>query len=312
MNKVKKSRRIIFSGICLVIFNSINGYIGQVQDAQEGNYVCICIPKSGTHLLLKCLTLLEVPGVSYPYDLKIERNSRVVERNTQMPPDHYKGVYHVPTEGPLPVRFIHAMKKFANRLYWTHWVFTQEFANFLAPNTMVTFLIVRDPRDQVISMARMVHNGYEEHQRSSMEDVVLDLIDGRQQHFLLWGVERNGMYPIEWETGVVPFYELYLPWLKFKNICLIKFEDLVGPHGGGTQEKQLTTIKQIAKRMGHPINDAKAMAIAEQLFGESATFVEGKIGGWRDYFTQEMKTAFKNAGGTQLLIKLGYEDNDDW
>ena len=70
-----------------------------------------------------------------------------------------------------------------------------------------------------------------------------------------------------------------------------KFEDLVGPLGGGCQEKQLATIKHIAQRMGHPINDTKALSIAQQLFGESATFVEGKIGAWKDYFTQEVVTS---------------------
>ena len=44
---------------------------------------------------------------------------------------------------------------------------------------------------------------------------------------------------------------------------------------------------------------------------KSATFRKGKTGGWRDHFTQEHKVLFKEIAG-DLLIRLGYEHNNDW
>ncbi len=43
----------------------------------------------------------------------------------------------------------------------------------------------------------------------------------------------------------------------------------------------------------------------------SPTFRKGKIGGWRESFTDEHKHLFKEIAG-DLLIRLGYEADFDW
>ncbi|MCQ6288444.1 sulfotransferase domain-containing protein [Bacillus cereus] len=54
-----------------------------------------------------------------------------------------------------------------------------------------------------------------------------------------------------------------------------------------------------------------ALKMIENLHPQtSPTFRKGKIGGWRDEFTDEMKEAFKAAGN--LLISLEYEENLNW
>jgi hypothetical protein len=44
---------------------------------------------------------------------------------------------------------------------------------------------------------------------------------------------------------------------------------------------------------------------------KSHTFRSGKTGGWREHFTEEHKTLFKEVAG-ELLVKLGYEKSNDW
>ena len=44
---------------------------------------------------------------------------------------------------------------------------------------------------------------------------------------------------------------------------------------------------------------------------KSHTFRLGKTGGWKEYFTEEHKKLFKDVAG-DLLVRLGYEKNDDW
>jgi len=44
---------------------------------------------------------------------------------------------------------------------------------------------------------------------------------------------------------------------------------------------------------------------------KSPTFRSGKTGEWKKYFTDEHKKIFKDAAG-DLLVKLGYEKNNDW
>jgi hypothetical protein len=44
---------------------------------------------------------------------------------------------------------------------------------------------------------------------------------------------------------------------------------------------------------------------------KSQTFRSGKTGGWNEYFTDEHKSLFK-AVARDLVVKLGYEKNNDW
>jgi len=73
----------------------------------------------------------------------------------------------------------------------------------------------------------------------------------------------------------------------------------------------LNEIIAIARHLGQQINRQEAMCIADQLFGGTATFHEGKIGSWKKYFKERHKIAFKKIAG-QLLIDLGYEKDFDW
>jgi hypothetical protein len=62
-----------------------------------------------------------------------------------------------------------------------------------------------------------------------------------------------------------------------------------------------------------PTPRAKALTILIEAIqpGKSRTFRSGKTGGWREHFTDEHKQLFKDVAG-DLLIKLGYEKNNNW
>ena len=70
-------------------------------------------------------------------------------------------------------------------------------------------------------------------------------------------------------------------------------------------------IMNIARHIGIPVNRKRALEIANQLFGGTATFRKGQIGAWKKEFTQEQKELFKEHAG-QLLIDLGYEKDYNW
>ncbi|MDR3647105.1 MAG: hypothetical protein P4L22_06200 [Candidatus Babeliales bacterium] len=111
--------------------------------------------------------------------------------------------------------------------------------------------------------------------------------------------------------GINQFYSEYLGWQKVPGICNIKFENLVGPKGGGTLEKQLAEIKKIAHHLGKHLSDKEIKEVAKNLFGESNTFRKGKIGSWKKHFNDDHKNHFKRLAGS-LLINLGYEKDFNW
>jgi hypothetical protein len=93
---------------------------------------------------------------------------------------------------------------------------------------------------------------------------------------------------------------------------MVRFEDLVGPMGGGSLESQLKTLKLIAEHVGMIIEDEKLLKIAKRIYyKKSRTYRRGEIGGWKETFDDEIKTLFKKEHG-ELLVNLGYEIDFNW
>jgi hypothetical protein len=70
-----------------------------------------------------------------------------------------------------------------------------------------------------------------------------------------------------------------------------------------------------AEKTGYqiPTPREKALAILVDAIEpkKSHTFRSGKTGGWKSYFADGHKSLFKDVAG-DVLIKLGYEENNNW
>lgn len=280
------------------------------------NIVCFTLPKSGTHLLIKLLNLFKC-GVSLGYKKPPFPDPIARERyrlhNRFNPPHHYKGMFYVPAVGTLPKKLSMNIVRPGRHLLWSHWPYTKDAEAFLQDKTIGNFFLIRDPRDLIVSMAHMIQYDLEKTQQADLNDLMFDLIDGRKKNFIRWGVEVQETYPLMWEGGIVKFYELYLQWMHAKKFMTVRFEDIVGSKGGGSDEAQFKTIKKMAEHIKVKLSDAEVKQIGKELFGGSGTFREGQIGSWKKYFTPEMIKAFKNTpGACDLLIALGYEANKNW
>lgn len=283
---------------------------------KEKKVVCIMVPKCGTHLLLKCLSLLDHERMPFKYvgTLYPERRYRRDQAYNKLPPpNHYKGSEHPLVEGKLPWILVHNIKTSTSNHFWHHFAYTREYDAFLDSKNALKFLMLRDPRAMLVSFAFMVKEGFEPGQEIDLESLMLDLIDGRKQHYIKWGVSRHASYPIMWEIGITEFYKTYLPFIRSKNCMVVKFEHLVGSRGGGSDDLQANEIRKIAKHVGMTASDRHIADVVTELFGGSSTFREGKIDGWKKYFTPEVTRAFKAMpGACELLIALGYEKNRNW
>lgn len=282
----------------------------------EGVYkkvLCVTAPKCGTHLLIKCLAFMGLPykyDNNPPYQRWYERDK---PKNLLPPPNHFKGFDHPYVDGPLPLRLLRSYKGKSTVYKWTHFAYTPEFDRFLDTQKIKKFLMIRDPRAMLVSFANMVKVGFEPGQEVDLELLILDLIDGRKKNYISWGVSRHCNYPTVWEIGICNFYRTYLPFIGSNNCLTVRFEDLVGRQGGGSDTKQFEMINKIAKHLNMSVNNDKILEIIHNLFGGSTTFNSGQIDGWKKYFTPEVKKAFKAVkGANKLLIDMGYEKNENW
>jgi hypothetical protein len=161
-------------------------------------------------------------------------------------------------------------------------------ASFFERNKFRCFFIYRDPRDEVVSYAywHFIRSRWKD--KMNFPQVMNQLID-----------------------GVAKQYNAFLPWMKHPQYYSVRFESLVGRQGWGTRQAQLREIRNIASHIGFKITPAIVNHICKNAFGQGGTFREGKIGSWREHFTEAQKNRFKKVAG-KLLITLGYEKDLNW
>ena len=190
-------------------------------------------------------------------------------------------------------------------LGWGYLRSLPEIIQFFEENRMTrAFFVYRDPRDQLISSifyAVDIHLSHAQHEYYSsltMDERIKTEILGRNEPGLLH------------LPDVREHYDYYLSWLDCPDVLCLRFEDL-----RNNQDQSLMRILDFLEQDDFkiPIPRVEALQIIKHAVRpeKSATFRKGKTGGWREYFTDEHKQLFKEVTG-DLLIKLGYEKNNDW
>ncbi len=166
------------------------------------------------------------------------------------------------------------------------------------------YFMLRDPRDVVVSHAyyiadKAIHNVHHEYYQS------LPTLADRIRASILGRPDWEGDFP-----NIRDRFELYMGWLDCSEVCTLRFEDFIS-----NRRASLGVMLDYAREMNFQINlddqeaiDRLAIAIDPQ---RSFTFRSGKIGEWRTHFSPEHSRMFKEIAG-DLLIRLGYEQDQDW
>ena len=113
--------------------------------------------------------------------------------------------------------------------------------------------------------------------------------------------------------GINQMYSSMLKWKEEVENITLKFEDLVGHRGGGSNENQILSIHNLIDYLDlvSEFDNEKVSNIAKNSFGVSGTFRKGKIGAWKDFFSHSDKELYKSKIG-DLLIDIGYESDKNW
>jgi len=91
-------------------------------------------------------------------------------------------------------------------------------------------------------------------------------------------------------------FERYEGWLTEPNVLVLKYEDIVGPKGGGDQSEQLAAYRRLSDHIGLAISDGELAAMIDGIYSEGgAYFVKGQRGQWRDVFTPRVHNVFESA-----------------
>jgi hypothetical protein len=168
----------------------------------------------------------------------------------------------------------------------------------------VNYFVYRDPRDLLVShvhFATDMHTGHGMHAHyQSLHDF------GARLKVAITGIERDGLRMV----SVAQRYEAVLQWLAQPHVLCVRFEDLIND-AAATLGKMLDEIAKAPYQLPAARPAAVSALMKAIQPRKSRTFRAGKTGEWRTHFTSEHKRLFIDVAG-DLLVRLGYERNNDW
>jgi hypothetical protein len=187
---------------------------------------------------------------------------------------------------------------------WGYVDATPENASFLTSSGRVNYFIYRDPRDMLVSHVFFATDMHEEHGMHAYYQSLPDF--GERLKVAITGIERDGMKMV----SVRQRYEGVFQWLETPGVLCLRFEDLIN-NRDATLHAMLDEVEKTGYKIPTPREKALAVLTEAIQPKKSHTFRSGKTGGWKQYFTDEHKSLFKEVAG-DLLVRLGYEKNNDW
>jgi hypothetical protein len=111
--------------------------------------------------------------------------------------------------------------------------------------------------------------------------------------------------------GIADYYRALKPWVSRGGAIVLRFENLVGPLGGGCPESQHSELQKIARALGIVLEPASIRAMAEKLFDKSGRgFRKGQIGVWREHFSPKLARVFDDMAG-KTVEEWGYEQPEE-
>jgi hypothetical protein len=194
-------------------------------------------------------------------------------------------------------------------------MYCDEILNILREFNCKILFIYRDLRDVAVSHARWVTK----EKRIFLHEIYL-----KQSNF-----DEQLMNSIKGVPLGTPFasnvsqpdigtdFSRWQGWITDSNTLAVKFENLVGERGGGSEDKRLYLVAQILDYLEIAFSSERIKSqFASYVLDpqESHTFQKGgkgSIGGWKTLFKSSHKEEFKKVAG-KVLIDLGYERDFNW
>jgi hypothetical protein len=117
---------------------------------------------------------------------------------------------------------------------------------------------------------------------------------------------------VDGDAEAPPFADFYTPyegWKDAEDVIVVRFEDIIGPRGGGSLGVQLGVLTPLAERIGWSGDPSRlATAIGGTFNPGAGTFRRGTIDGWRDDL-RELRGTVQWERVRALARRWGYVDS---
>lgn len=233
------------------------------------------LPKSGTNLVGDCLDLLGMLPKAHvgAQALRSPSWARLLKRLVFLPT---RRSYLVGIDMPIeaPNWYIdRRLNGLAPDEYITaHVGYTADVLHEVVKRDIAPILVTRDPRAVVNSFVHYLdeavrHPLYKAFQDQSLHSRYMLAMEG------MFANEVT-LQPIDVRCQAVR------PWTQHRDVLHVRFEDLIGPEGGGAADVQRAAVKRIVDHVEAPTD--KIDVVLDHLFGKNEnTFRSGQIDAWR-------------------------------
>ena len=259
------------------------------------------LPKSGLHLI----SLMIAPLANPP------------KTDMWVRPDWWGDLFNVWTsvfrEGKYLREMFYRMAALRPGQYVrAHAAYREDIHNFVDLCGVSHVFIYRDLRDVAVSHAHHVISDNPEQDHTSKSTYRLM---GDFDEVLMSVIKGIGGF-----DGVLKRWEQFAPWLECERVHKVKFEDAIEDREKVARDILAYGVNRIqdAFDLDWTIHPKKFEAGVQEMVKTSyrtelsQTFRKGETGEWRETFKKKHVKAFKKADKAGWLVKLGYEQSEDW
>ncbi|HEY2811669.1 MAG TPA: hypothetical protein VGJ00_09835 [Rhabdochlamydiaceae bacterium] len=246
--------------------------MGLAEENDIKQVLVLTVPKSGSYLIKKALELITQKQV------KIVNSHQLKEDQFPLFKDNAIGIQHIYLD-------LHKKTSAQGEKY-------------------IKILHVRDPRDVLVSLREWLYTQTRWFKlRNDDWNTYTSLSSEEKLQFLITLPDER--------FSTRYFFRKAIEWIEDPTVLVSRFEELVGPQGGGDRLLQENAIRALARHIRHPLDDQAVAYVADHLFGETLTFYKGQIGSWKKHFNLEHKQLCKQYFSDELY-KLGYATDNNW
>lgn len=175
----------------------------------------------------------------------------------------------------------------AGEYFSGHCNYTDHLHCLLKEENIKTLMVVRDPRDVLVSYAHYVAKS----KQHFLHDYYKTLGHEARIDFTIEGGKAGDIY-IE---SLFSILNSLNGWFYKEDVLIVRFEEIIGSRGGGDDVSQSTALDKIAAFL--EMENMDKQHVIDNFYGESHTFRKGQIGSWTEELNDAQKEKVKEKIG---------------
>lgn len=179
----------------------------------------------------------------------------------------------------------------------SHLPYSKKLADLFFKEDYKVIHIVRNPRDVALSFVNYsIKNDFWYadvlKKYKTTQEQIIAFLKGIKKRFFI----AKGFYAFQFNAvaNLRQGVENCSGWLQDERVCFVRFEDLIGPKGGGDSAIQDKTIIKILDYLEIEASEDVVKNIKDNIFDrKSNTFSKGQIDSWKEVFDESVEKVYK-------------------